>query len=64
MSWKNSPSPPCSAMTPPIWPTCTALDTRTIAGQIPVIPNATHCAAIHALLVHTCAAKLAPLYVT
>ena len=40
-------------------PTPTAFCTSTMIGQMPVMPNITHCAAIHALLVQTVPAKTA-----
>ena len=57
-STTTSPRPNAN-MTPTARPTFTAFCISTMIGQIPVTPNSTHCAAIHALLVQTIPANSA-----
>ena len=57
-SRKTSPRPNANMIAAAI-PTPTAFCTRTMTGQMPVMPNSTHCAAIQALFVHTVPANTA-----
>ncbi len=59
MNRKNVSMRSNAASTAAAVPTATAFCTSTMTGQMPVIPNSTLWAAIHALFVHTVPANTA-----